>query len=175
MFHPSAPWNYPDSWTFSINSSGPAAQVWWGWGPGQENLSILGFLVDSLYSARALLVKCDVTDTVWAHEWNTACVILVSDPWRYFYTSNIWHLKAEKCVLLHNEFCPCLVFSIRRHHSASARISGCGRQLDGKAAKSQCPPPPASPSESHGGGWDFRKEPMPVMTFASGVCFRGLL
>lgn len=120
-------------------------------------------------------LECDVTDATWAHEWNTACVILVSDPWRYFYTLSIWHLRDEKCVLLHNEFCvPDLWSAPEDRRSASASSSGCWSQFQGKAAKSRGPPLPASLSESQGSGWNFQKEPRPVRTLPFGVCFRGL-
>lgn len=84
-------------------------------------------------------LECDVTDGVWAHEWTTACLILGSDHLRYSYILNIWHLKIEKRVLLHNGFSPDACSAAEDCHSASAHVSSCWRQFDGKVAKAQWP------------------------------------
>lgn len=168
----------PASWTVPVNSGEQVFQVWWGRGEAQQRRSCL-FQAPQLIGYkrhRPAWLECEATAALWAREWHIASLILVSDPLRYFYALNIWHLKDEKCVLLHNDFSPSLMFSNRRLSLSICPHLQLLKSVDGKTAKISWPPPQWDLCETgrQGSGWGetSKGDGRPIMRFAFWSCFR---
>lgn len=100
-----------------------------------------------------------------------------SGEWPAEVTLNIWHLKDEKWVLLHNEFSPSLLFSSRRLSLSIWPYLLLLKSVDGNVANISWPSPPWDCYETHSSGWDGTSKGKwwPVMRFAFWVCFRDFL